>query len=307
MEGVLPREISSRLSAAEAAMRRDAAVLAASRWLFGALCFQISVELAYRLLPAGFPGVPSPVVFAVAMALGGPYVTAAAYSRRLSRLRAAAVADVRLGLKCRLSTAAAIEAAGGRGLGDAAIEDAFLDEARLAVACADVSLAFPFRPPRIFFLAAIPLAATLAVRFLVPEYDLFGLAARASAAGEKIGAEDRERLARKFEGKVEDLRKKIEKEKAAGEGDFSRHGNRIELARNIERLVRDIKEGEKDRRGALVEIGDLRRKIEAEKRAVAARSELRRMAENLSKFARGPGQSDPETGRMAGEMAARLR
>ncbi len=287
-------------------MRRDAAVLAASRWLFGASCVQILVELACKLFPLESLGVQSPVVFAAAVVLGAPYAVAAAYSRRLSRMRAAAVADDRLGLKCRLSAAAAMEAAGCGGLGDAAIEAAFLEEARPIAAGAEVSRAFPFRLPRIFFLAAIPLAAAAAVRSVLPKYGLLGKATRSSGTEGTMGAEERNRLAQKFEGRIEDLKKKIEKEEAAG-GETPRHEGRIELARKMENLVRDIKGGEKDRREALVEMGDLRRKLDAERRAEAARDGMRRTAESLSRFARENGSSDPEAAGMAEEMAARMR
>lgn len=188
--------------------------------------------------------------------LGVPFVLWRIFSPRLHARRAALLSDQRLNLHARLSTALTLDFSDSS---NSAFGGAFLEEARRKLASVKVERAFPLQFPRALAWLALPAAAAACIFYFMPNQDVLGVAAKAQ---EKRRADAlKQDTAKKIEGKLEDLKKKIEEQGKDNAGNF-KVKNLIEKA---DKVAKDLKEGERNPEDALISMGSLKRDIQDEK------------------------------------------
>ncbi|GEM_PF-2406306 len=221
-----------------------------------------------RILGFGIPLAWVPVAATVA-----PLAAAAisAWARRASLRQAAVLADGRLGLAERLSSALLVS---GRTPMEAAVladADRHLGRLRPDAACPMV-----LSTRRVRVAAAIALAALVGVLCL-PSWDLLGRQAAADArAKAKLQAET---LAKAVEVKVKKL---SDEAKARGE-------EPSELGKGLEKLAKEMKDGIQDPAQILAEIKDMEKKLQEEaaqfkdKDQAALAKDLKKAMEEMAK------------------------
>ena len=105
--------------------------------------------------------------------LGIPYIIQCMFSRKIHETLAATLADERLGLHSRLSTAMSLDPADPSGFSTAFYEEAY-DKLRAL----NPEKAFQWRTPRIVALLPFMLVTSLALWYLVPQQDRLGFKAK---------------------------------------------------------------------------------------------------------------------------------
>ena len=188
--------------------------------------------------------------------LGVPFVLWHVFAPRLHARSAAALSDQRLHLHARLSTALTLDFSDSS---NSAFGGAFLEEARRALTSVKVERAFPLRFPRALAWLALPAAAAACIFYFMPNQDVLGVAAKADqkrrADALKFDS------AKKIEGKLEDLKKKIEDQGKDTAGIFKVKS----LIEKADKVAKDLKEGERNSEDALISMGSLKRDIQDEK------------------------------------------
>jgi hypothetical protein len=178
-------------------------------------------------------------------------------------LAAAIVADERLGLRARLSSALAIDArTAGTPMAPALLADARRHAAKL-----DVGRDFPVRAPRQAAWAGIGLLVLAGTLLLVPQADVLGREQRIGRR--KKRAEDVRLAARKME---EELRKAL-KRKPPRSQKASRDLPGIKLDDELSKLVKELQEAA-DRDQAITKLNKLRDKARMAHARVAAMAEM---------------------------------
>ena len=241
-------------------------VLTVSLWALAGLLF------ADRYFSLAGVGINVWVVWGALTSLGLPFLAHRVFSRRLHQRLAAILADSRLGLHSRLSSALTLDCSNPR---EAGMRAAFFAEASQKLAALNVKTAFPIRVPRSAVLLIIPILLAAGIYTLMPYQDALGLVA---AKEKKLRAEQaRAKSADAIQGSIEDLKRKIEE--APHEKTPSQ---KVEnLLKKAEAIAKDMKEGEKPAEKSVVELGDLKKQIEKEKENLANKDDFFERLKNL--------------------------
>jgi hypothetical protein len=215
------------------------------------LCLFIFLD---RFLSLQKIGIDIWVFWGAITALSIPYVLWRAYSPKLHHSLAAVLADERLGLHSRLSSALTLD------LEDPAtmrFGEAFFAEAQGTLHALNVERAFPIRVPRYLALLLLPIVACLGMYLFMPYQDRLGLAAaKENKQREALVAETK---ARKVEGKLEDLKKKIDERTSDKAGEYKVPNQILQKAQDVNK---ELKDGEKNASEALVAMGKLKQEAE---------------------------------------------
>lgn len=227
------------------------AVLVASTlslWLLAVLIF------FDKLFSLAQIGIPVWIVWGAVTVLAVPYVLWRVFSPRIHENLAAVLADDRLKLNARLSTALTLDLSDPA---NAAFSEAFFAEALGKLQSLNVTQAFPIRVPRAYGLLLLPmLACGLLLRFMTPQ-DKLGLV-KAYENKRKADAM-RQKAASALEAKIEDLKKKVAED---GENANEKVKQFIQQAGNI---ANELKEGKRTPQEALAQLAGFKKDIQDEK------------------------------------------
>ncbi len=222
-------------------------------------------------------------------------IAAAGYATlsRLTLFDAALAADVRLGLRERLSSAIAL---GGRE-GDPAV-DALLEDAVLVARRIQPSRDFPFLISARAAHHLWPFLGVILIHFLVPQFDLFSSAqAREQKRAQAITAEQRQKEAERIE--------KIA-QKAKEDATPTQAQEIAKYSKELEKLAADLKAGKIDEKAAIAEMSRVGEQVRLERQDIAKKSEaFQKATPSLqSEFTRGM-QKEMQNGEFqkAAEMA----
>ena len=197
------------------------------------------------------------IVWAGFSILGVPFVLWRMFSPNLHERRAAILADDRLGLHARLSSALTLDFADPN---NAHFSEAFLSEAMRKMSAIRVQHAFPIRAPRLLAWLAVPAIAAAGIYYLMPKQDVLGITARAEA---RRRAEERKAAAAdNLQGKLEDLKKDMEEKSADKNGGEFKVNQHIKDAQNI---AKELKDRKIDSNEALLALGAVKQQMEKEK------------------------------------------
>lgn len=240
-----------------------------------ASCALALLLLADRYLSLSKAGLNIWIIWGGLAALGVPYTLWRVYTPRLHENLAAVLADDRLGLNARLCTALTLNL---RDENSAEFGEAFFAEALARLERLDVEKAFPIRVPRAFVVLLLPLAACVAIHQFMPYQDKLGLV---QAREEKRKAEAvRQRAAALLEGKLEDLKKKIEEPAGEKAGVYKVK----QLIQQADGIAKELRDGKRDPDEAVIALGQLKREIQEEQEKVAQGKEfLDRLAQLQAK------------------------
>lgn len=257
-------ELEAKLRAVTRRMVGVAFLGALTRCLFYALCLIAALAVVDRLVYTGLPVVTASVGLLVACL---PAAAAWTWLRRINRLRAAILADQKLGLKERLSSALAL-ADSSEPMVPELLEDALRHVRRL-----DVTRAVPFRLPREARFMAIPLVCSIAVLSIMPQMDLLGMRARAA----RLKADQQE-----IQKQAENLERQIKKLKAAAED--KKLENLAALVSKMEMAEKNLKAPKADRGSAMLELAKLSDEIRKEKEKLGGLGEMQKMLGAMEPF-----------------------
>jgi hypothetical protein len=228
-------------------------------------CLLVLLLLADRLFSLDKVGIPVWIIWGGLTALGIPYVLWRMYSPRLHENLAAVLADDRLRLQARLSTALTLDLADHSA---ADFSEAFFAEAIERLEGLNVEQAFPLRVPRAFVVLLLPIVAAICIyKFMEPQ-DALGLV---KARDEKRKAEEvRQRAASALEGKLEDLKRKIEERGDEKGGEYKVN----QLIQQADNIAKELREGKRNPDDALLALGQLKREIQDEKEKLSQGKEF---------------------------------
>jgi hypothetical protein len=247
------------------------------------LCVLIFLD---RLLSLRQIGLDIRVLWGAVTALGLPYVLWRVYSPGLQQMLAAVLADERLGLHSRLSSALTLD------LDDPAtakFSAAFFAEALQSMRSLDIQKAFPIRAPRHLPLPLLPLVACLGLFFLMPYQDRLGLAAaKETRRRQAVLAEN---ISRKVESKLEDLKKKIEDRAAGKAGEYKAPNQLLQKAQDVNKAMKD---GEKNSKEALSAMGGLKQEAEQKREELLKE---KKFSDRLQKFKEQDPAADSDAGK----------
>ncbi|MEI6232492.1 MAG: hypothetical protein WCT04_05540 [Planctomycetota bacterium] len=226
-----------------------------------------------KLVSLKVMGVNVWVVWAGVSIMGIPFLLWRMFAPELHERRAAVMADERLGLNARLSSALTLDF---HDPVTASFGDAFLGEATRKMAAVSVAQAFPIRFPRAFGWLLVPALAAAGIFFLMPNQDVLGVAAKAAS---KRKAEDVKKLtAETMEGKLEDLKKQLDDKKGEENGASYKVG---QLMKEAEGIAKELKDDKKNTEEAMKAMVDLKKKIEDEKENIQRGKEFSERLEKL--------------------------
>ncbi|HEY3322132.1 MAG TPA: hypothetical protein VGP72_16825 [Planctomycetota bacterium] len=229
------------------------------------LCLLVIAIFLDRLLSLSRVGINIWIIWGGISALGIPYILWRTYTPRLHQALAAVLADDRMGLNARLCTALSLD------LEDPAVapfSEPFFAEALEKLQRLDVERAFPIRVPRFWALLLIPAFTAFGLHHFMEYQDQLGLEARREQR--RKAEEVRQKAASALEGKLEDMKKKIEDRPDQAGGNFKVN----QLMKQADQIVKDLKEGNRDANEALLALGQLKREIEQEKDKIAEGKEF---------------------------------
>ena len=249
--GIGQRLLLDQVARARGRLRAQEALRAATLALTIACWVLAPLVLADRLLGLGRLGINVWLIWLLLLFLGLPFVLWRVFSSRLSLRSAAGLADERLKLHARLSTALTLEADEPSGFGRA-----FLGEAVARAANVELAGAFPLSLPRLACLLPLPLVIALGLWFFVEPQDYMGWVARAQK--ERRFEEVRKKSVEKLRDlKLEDL-KRDGKEPPPDSPQFK--VNR--LIQKSKELARQIQDGKLDQEEGLKALAELKRDIQ---------------------------------------------
>jgi tetratricopeptide (TPR) repeat protein len=276
--------LSSMLSAGARRLRANDALRAGSFAALGALAAMALLVLAQRLFPMAAP-LPKESALAflrmsswalwtmLGLVLVPLAAAAVAYARsRKNVLSAALAADERLGLRARLSSAVALEAATA---GASPMSPALFADARSHAVALEVSREFPLRLPRAaLFLPPALIALGLALVF-VPQRDLSGRPGQADPNAP--GKEDLRQVAELMATKIAELNRK------PGEPRRSEELPSEKLKDDMSKLVSEMKEAA-DREQAIAKLNKLLDEAKLAEQRLAGMEKMVRQMEQLEKM-----------------------
>jgi hypothetical protein len=170
------QRLIDHVSRAMTHLRAHAGMRAGLQWL--AICSMLLpvMILLQKLFSLHSLGINIYMVWGILVVLGLPYILHCMLSRKIHETLAATLADERLGLHSRLSTAMALDVNDPTGF-----SAAFYDEAYDKLRLLDPVKAFPWRTPKISLVIPFMLIASFAIWYLVPQQDKLGFKAKAEA------------------------------------------------------------------------------------------------------------------------------
>jgi hypothetical protein len=205
-------------------------------------------------------------------ALGIPYILWRAFSPRLHEELASVLTDDRLGLNSRLSTALTLDLNDAQ---NAAFSEAFFAEALDKLRGLNVEVAFPVKMPRSGVLSLMPLTACAAMYMWMPYQD--GLGLLADAQKKRKAEEIQKTMARKLDGKLEDLKRKVDEHA----DEQSQQYKVNQLIQQADKISKDLKDGKRNPEEAAIALGQLKREIAEEREKMTQGKEFLDRLEKL--------------------------
>jgi len=265
--------IQRHVGAALARLRIQEAIHAFQMAAAISACLLVFALLADRTFSLMKIGINVWVIWAGITALGIPYILWRVYSPRLHQQLAAVLADDRMGLNARLSTALTLDVHDPQ---NAAFGELFFAEAEQRLQKLDVTQAFPIRVPRTMGLLLIPIAGAAAIHTFMDYRDVLQLVA---AQDKKRQAEERQKkVAAVVEKKLEDLKRTLEEHKDVEGGQFKAK----QLIEQADKIANQLKEGERNPDEAMLALGQLKRDIQEQKEKLTQGKEFTDRLEKLS-------------------------
>ena len=170
------QRLIDHVSRAQNHLRAQAGMRASLQWLAVATLLLPVMILLQKLFSLHSLGIDIYMIWGVMLVLGVPYVLHCMLSRKIHETLAATLADERLGLNSRLSTAMSLDVNDPTGF-----SAAFYDEAYDKLRLLDPVKAFPWRTPKVVLFIPFMLVASFAIWYLVPQQDKLGFKAKAEA------------------------------------------------------------------------------------------------------------------------------
>ena len=252
---VAKQELQVLVNRALNRLRLQEAIRATVFALTAVLWALVPMLLLERLLSLSAMGIGIWVLWFGLLALCIPYVIYRAFSSGIHERFAAVLADERLGLHARLCTALTLDSATA-----SPFSDAFYAEAAARLAKLDSASAFPIQTPRLAWLLPLPALLTLGVWYLVPQQDRMGFVAKVQ---EQRRAEDAGKRAHDVLSQtLVDLKAKEQAEVPAAD---SAQYKVKQMIKKAEDLTRELKEGTRDPKDAIIALAELKREIGEEK------------------------------------------
>ena len=249
------------------ALFATAAAANVSAWL---MCLLI---LADRLFSLQQIGINIWIIWGGLSALGIPYVLWRAYSPRIHETLAAVLADDRLGLQARLSSALTLDF---NNPATAAFSTAFFEEALFKLEALNVEKAFPVNVPKAFIFLLLPAFASASLYMFMSPRDSLGLVA---ARDNKRKAEEASRkAARALDTRLEDL-----KTRALDRSDEQSAQYKInQLVQKADAVAKELKDGKRNPDDAVVALGQLKQEIQKEREKLTENKDFLSQLEKLS-------------------------
>ena len=244
----------------QAALNALAIAATLSAWLLPLLL------VGEKLFSLRMLGINVWVVWAGVSIMGIPFLLWRMFSTGLHERRAAVLADERLGLNARLSSALTLDFADPV---NARFGGAFLFEATQKMAAVRVTQAFPIRIPRAFAWLLLPALAAAGVYYFMPRQDVLGLAAKADA---KRKAEDlKKSTAETMQGKLQDLKPKL----AEKQGDENGVAYKVnQFVKDADTIAKEMKDDKMTADEALKALVKLKSQVEEEKEKIQHEKEF---------------------------------
>ena len=257
----------ARLRAQEA-LKSLTVVANLSSWLLALAIF------SDRLFSLEKLGINVWIIWGALTALGIPYIIWRTYSPRIHANLAAVLADDRLRLHARLSSALTLDFSDPA---NQAFGEAFFDEALTKLAALKVEQAFPVALPRSLGFVFLPIAiAAIIFRFMPPQ-DALGIVA--ASANKRHAEALREKAGKELVGKLEDMKNKRPDEPVdEHSGQFKVN----QLMQKADSIAKDMKDGKRTSDEALVALGQLKRDVEEEKEKLGQGKDFLDRLEKLS-------------------------
>lgn len=227
-----------------------ALMLTGSAWLL-VLCL-----LADKIFSLKTLGINVWLIWACMSLMCSPYLLWQIFSPSLHAQRAAVMADDRLGLHARISSALTLDFNHplNRSFGSA-----FFDEALGKMSYTRVEQAFPIYLPRAFGWLLLPALFAGGIFYGVKDQDVLGIAAQ--AAHKRKAEAIQQNAAKVMAAKLEDLKEKVEKRGTENGGNFKVN----QLLQKADKAAKEMKDGDADKDAALLKLGSLKSEIEQEK------------------------------------------
>jgi hypothetical protein len=252
-------------------LRAQAALTALGHALQVAAWMLVLFLLADKLFSLRALGINVWTIWGGASALLLPYILWRVFAPQFNERRAAVLADDRLGLHARLSTALALDEAEGA----TSFGAAFMRECLERVGNVSVQRAFPVRLPRSTVWLALPAALAAGIFGFVQDQDILGISAGIAA---KRRAEERQKQASKvLEGKLEDLKKATQKTDDGGAAPKV-----AQIVQKTADAMKDMKDGKRDPDEALSAMGALKREIAEEQQRLEDGKSFQERLEKIS-------------------------
>lgn len=265
--------IQRHVGAALARLRMQEAIHAFQMAAAISACLLVVALLADRSLSLMKIGINVWIIWGCISALSIPYILWRVYSPRLHQQLAAVLADDRMGLNARLSTALTLDVHDPQ---NAAFGELFFAEAEHRLQKLDVTKAFPIRVPRSMGLLLIPIASAAGIYTFMDYRDALQLVA---GQEKKRQAEERQKKAATVvEKKLEDLKKTLEEHKDVEGGQFKAK----QLIEDADKIANQLKEGERNPEEAMLALGQLKRDIQEQKEKLTQGKEFTDRLEKLS-------------------------
>lgn len=227
---------------------------------------------ADRMFSLAKVGISVLVIWSLLSALAIPYIIWRTFTARLHETLAAVLADDRLGLHARISTALTLD------LNDPANDafgEVFYAEALHRLEALNIEQAFPVRISRAFVLLLLPIGLSFAIYQFMGYQDKAGWIA--AAENRRKADVQQQKAATLLEGKLEDMKKKVDEQADEQGGQFKAQ----QLIQQADKIARDLKDGKRNPDEALIALGQLKKQIENEKDKLSQGKEFLERLEKL--------------------------
>ena len=251
------------------ALNATALVLTVSFW------FLVTALLADKIFALQNIGIPIWILWGGVSMLGIPYVLWRVYTPSLHENLAAVLADDRLGLHARISSALTLDL---KDPSAAAFSAAFFEEALQRTHAIKVEQAFPIRTPKAYALLLVPVLAGMGIYFYMPEQDLFGVVAARDNKRKSEEVIRKAGLALESRLPLEDMKKKADESSSEESGQYKIK----QLMQKAETIAQELKAGKRNPDEALATLGDLKKEIQREKEKLTENKDFLSQLEKLS-------------------------
>ncbi|HYF51630.1 MAG TPA: hypothetical protein VEJ63_19605, partial [Planctomycetota bacterium] len=265
-------ELRRYVNAALFRLRTQEALRALTVVVFVSLFLLMAVIIIDRLCSLSRVGINLYMIWACITALGIPYVLWRTWSPRLHEDLASVLADDRLKLNSRLSTALTLDLDDPQ---NAAFSEAFFAEALGRLQGLKVETAFPIKTPKGAPFAILPLLACGALYQWMPFQDQLGLIAKQEQ--KKKAEQIQEKMAKKLDGKLEDLKRKVEEHT---DEQYANH-KLTQLLEKADQISKELKDGKRNPEEAVIGLGQLKREIHEEQEKLTQGKEFLDRLEKL--------------------------